>query len=210
MMPMESQMIINRPGNQLHGKAFENLIQRAQGCPVQNFNALFDLPQMYDDYGMQVQIKTVNEKRDRVDLADASRFWRNQQPIHLLVARYRQEGLVKVFHTIDEYLLGVSALREIKGKIPSWEVERVHDEVKSYRRGEHVAARGYAHSSLALLEATYGVPVVMLNAKIDSLSQRRIQCSVKLRDIEKFKIRMYTESYQGIRLPMSLVLDGQD
>ncbi len=197
-------METNRPGNQLHGKMFENIIQKAHGCPVQNFNSLFDLPAMYDDFGMLVQVKTIREGRDRIDCADASRFWRNQEPIHLFVGHYRHDGLIKVFYRVDEYMLGISALRKLKGRVPTWEVERVHAEVRSYPHGEHFEARDYAHSSIALLEATYGAPGIMLNAKVDDKTQRRIQCSILLRNLVEFKIREHTMVFLGHNLPFNL------
>ncbi len=203
------EMELNRPGNQLHGKAFEDLVQKAHGCSVQHFNGLFDLPAMYDDLRMQVQIKTVLAGRDRIDCADASRWWRNLEPIHLFVGNYRHDELTKVFFRVDEYILGVSALRKLKGQVPAWEVERVHAEVRTYPRGEHFEARNYAHSSLGVLETVYGISPMILNPKIDSKSQRRIQCSLRLRDLAEFKVGEYVIEFRGIRLPFTMESDVQ-
>lgn len=198
---------MDRPGNQLHGKVFENVVQTLHGCPIQYFGGIFDLPSMYDNYGMQVQIKTANEKRNRIDLADASRFWRNQNPIHLFLGIYEQNGLHKIFHTINEYIIGVRDLATLKGNIPSWEVERVHDTVKGYIVGHHEAARNFAHSSIGVLEARYGIPEIMLNAKVDSHSQRRIQCSVKLSAINPFLIRTHSETFMGKSMPITITVN---
>lgn len=203
-------MEATRPGNQLHGKVFENLVQAASGCPVQNFNALFDLPAMYDDYGMQVQVKTVNEDRNTIDLADASRFWRNDAPIHLIVGTYTQVGLSKVFYAISEYILGKNDLAVLKGKLPSWEVERMHSEVRSYKRGEHEMARSYAQATKDLLVATYGKTPAILRPKIDNQSQRRIQCSVKLADLDPYLFRVHQDEFRGIKLPLALTFTGDD
>lgn len=119
-------------------------------------------------------------------MADARRFFSNQKAFRLLVCRYKQTGKKKEFYEINEIFLTQEILTEIKGNIPYLEVEKFHNSLKDFPVGKHKEARDFAQNRKRELLENFTTSVI-LNPKIDSKNQRRLQCSLNLNDIyEKY------------------------
>lgn len=169
--------------NQLHGKNFEDLIKAAlfQGAAdrSRSVNSEFDIEGDFDRVlGLPSSIKTTSG--DTIGLADARRFWRNNSAYRMLVCSYTQEETAKLFHQVDEILLHGDMFPTLKGAISLEEITEIHNGfgIARFPRGTHDEARAWVKERLKTVQDRIGL--VVLNPKIDSKSQRRLQCSVSL------------------------------
>ena len=170
--------------NQLHGKKFEDLVK---GCGLfpgaadqsRSVTAGIDIEVRFDRVAhLPTSIKTTGS--NIVMLSDARRFWAIASPLRMLVGRYRQVTDRKIFETGHEFILLPDDLDALRSGLTQEEVRALHDGVSlaAFPRGQHVIARRWIQKRLVPLREVAG-PII-LNPKIDSAGQRRLQCSVSL------------------------------
>lgn len=172
--------------DQLHGKDFENWIKGAlfRGAPDHGRSGTseFDVEAEFDrTYFLATSIKaSKHTKSSIVHLSDAGRFWKNDKPFRMLVGLYRQLLDRKEFFEVHEFLLHGDMLNALKGELTYEEVHSFHRDIsiRNFPLGTHTQARLFARHRLTALKDRRGA--IVLNPKIDSKSQRRLQCSVKL------------------------------
>ena len=170
--------------NQLHGKKFEDFIKGCGRFPgasdaERSVTASFDIEARFDrKHGLPTSIKATGNSG--VALSDARRFWSLNEAFRMIVGVYRQEAEQKVFAQVHEFVLTPEMLLTLRGTVTLNEVTRLHEGIGSahFPVGDHVNARRWVKTELAMLRSTYGA--VKLNPKIDSKDQRRVQCSVPL------------------------------
>jgi len=210
--------------NQLHGKSFEReVITTCFGLTdeqVSGFSntAVFDIPfgitTCHHPAGEPVSIKTAAvlaaARAVTVCLSDARRVWSWNQPIILVVGLYDQINEVKRFHTVYEFhfQLTASERQRLYGQLTLQEVAHFHDMLKTFGKGAHKAASAWAKAhKIALQPKSTGA--IQLNAKIDSKSQRRLQCSAQLEQLvaacdDTRKFNSTTRGYRGLDLPFDV------
>lgn len=165
------------PESQQHGYIWEDCIKRdvyqiTQKIP---YTAKYDIPKEYNtrNQNENVSIKTTQMKS--VDMGDALRMYQNSEPTSLLVIRYTQVEEKKRLSEIvncqmpsKETLFGTVSLEEVqtldkmiksvpKGKPEEALLKQIHEYKDTLNKKS-----GYAH----------------LRPKLDSQSQRRLQCSI--------------------------------
>ena len=203
--------------SQFHGKTFESkVIETRFGLtsvetdkigPTEKFDIPFGTITCKHPEGTPVSIKTAAAKAALLSaiicLADARRVWEWTGPVILVVGLYSQLGANKHFHTVFEFFFELDELerKALYGSVTLQEVSEFHKGLTSFEKGRHVAARLWAKAHKANLTPKLGV--ISLNQKIDSKSQRRLQCSVKLASLNKAcaHTKMYQENYGGLALP---------
>jgi hypothetical protein len=167
------------------------------------YTARFDIPAHRDIYGkgMPTSIKSSKFKGQKtlVCLSDAVRICGlqdAQNTMRLVVALYKQQGQEKLVSEVREYLITPDEWRTLMGDVPVSVIEDFHD---SLAQKDHKKARATAKEKKQQIADDY--PSAMRwNAKIDSKNQRRLQCSVRLGDIEaamldKSRIRVFGQSF---------------
>lgn len=149
--------------------------------------ARFDLPAWRDPTGAGIPTSLKVAKRSssgrvKVDLADARRTvalgdlpW-----IRLVVGIYEQKGENKVIDEIREYLIPGELWSEAAGEVPLAMIHRFHNDLK---KGSHLEARALASSWKSKVTQHYP-GIIRWGAKIDSKSQRRLQCSIYLDELD--------------------------
>ena len=207
--------------SQQHGFIVEDLLKKefdpyagqAQGKqapPINSrYTARFDVPGNRDPYGqgLPTSIKTARftGPNSLVCLSDAVRIAGLMEvpKMRLLVALYQQEGQNKVFSEVREYLIEANEWKTLMGSVP---VDLIDDFHVALRAGDPSRARQVARQWKKRLSDEF--PSSMRwNPKIDSKTQRRLQCSVRLCDIEaaitdKARICVFGKP---ITLPQSVV-----
>jgi hypothetical protein len=171
--------------NQLHGKKFEDFVKGCGRFPGssdsgRSATASFDIETQFDrERGLPTSIKATGNSL--VGLSDARRFWGNNQSIRMIVGAYLQSADRKAFTVVHEFLLFPESLNELRGRITADEVQKLHEgiAVTRFPLGEERAARAWVQSAKREMLERSGL--VMLNPKIDSKGQRRVQCSVTLK-----------------------------
>ena len=105
--------------------------------------AKFDIESEFDkERNLDTSIKA--SKGLIIEMADARRFFSNNDPFRLLICRYKQTGNKKEFYEVHEIFLTQEILSDIKGNLPYLEVEGFHNSLKSFPLGKHKEARIFA------------------------------------------------------------------
>lgn len=174
--------------NQLHGKKFEDFIKACGLFPgasdaARTATAGFDIEARFDRVlGLPTSIKASGG--DTVALSDARRFFALDEDFRMIVGRYEQVDDQKVFANIHEFVLRRSELSELIGDLDFGAVEALHLGLllDKFPKGAHQAAREWAQQQKRQLSGRR--TSIVLNPKIDAKSQRRLQCSIHLRDLK--------------------------
>ena len=185
--------------SQSHGLEIERLIREEverfhlnwlpPQVPLESeHTARFDVPGYLDPYGQGIptSIKSVKLRgangaliclADATRIADLERF----EQTRLLLALYRQQGDEKVFQEVREYLITGEEWRRLSGGADPEEIMAFNQAIKQPDpdQARHVARQWKAH-----LARLYPDTVLRWNPKIDGGTQRRLQCSVSLRNLE--------------------------
>lgn len=193
--------------NQLHGKTIEDRVKSVYPGASEHKSSItahFDIEGVFDlEYSLPTSVKT--SKSDVIELADARRFLANEQPFRLLVFKYKQVAGNKVVQDVHEYLIDCETLQRLKGELNHEIVNNFHNHIMSYKVGEHLSARKYAREYNKMLKQGY-ISAIILNPKIDSKNQRRLQCSIKLSTLNEIvperSKKYYNDNYKGLLLPI--------
>lgn len=171
------------PG-QAHGKRFEDFVKACGLFPGSSDQGRsptsdFDIEAKFDRrLGLATSVKSTGS--EIVTLADARRFFAIAEPFRMIVGRYWQVDDTKEFREIHEFILTEASLTKVRGELNHAQITDFHNGLLlgSFPAGEHVAARAWAQERKRELAPVIGS--VVLNPKIDSKRQRRLQCSVSL------------------------------
>ena len=151
------------------------------------YTARFDVPGYADPEGRGIptSIKSAKLRHGNalVCLADAPRIADlvNFPLTRLLVALYEQQGNQKVFHEIREYQVTGPEWDRLLGGVPAEALMAFHQAI---RQPDAEQARRTARQWKQHLAQEFPDALIRWNPKIDSKNQRRLQCSVHLKDLE--------------------------
>lgn len=200
--------------DQMHGKTFENTVKGANGIFTnaasdrqRGPNDRFDVS-AEDDIAHGIPTSIKSSRRLSIALSDARRFWEsfNYAPYRMLIGLYRQEGAIKVFNEIHEVIVLPKHGNLLLGSISLAQIYNFHDGLREFEKGQHEEARAWANNYKISLEPKRGL--VVLNPKIDSGNQRRLQCSVDLRrliEIAPDDYQLHEESFGRLAFPFKIV-----
>jgi hypothetical protein len=200
--------------NQLHGKTFEDQIK---GCGMfagaadqsRSVTAGIDIEARFDRVmALPTSIKTSGSRT--ITLSDARRFWAINFDFRMLVGIYEQIDRQKHFGIIHEFFLTPETLSELRGSVMAAEIERLHFGIglAAFPAGQHIKAREWMAQELAAMAASQSR--IVLNPKIDSKEQRRLQCSVSLGELINVTQAygnhiVHTEHIGSLLLPIRLL-----
>ena len=191
--------------NQLHGKAFEKLILQYKfpACPTNlKSNLKFDVPKEYDkELGLNTAIKV--SCNNIIGLSDARSFWLIDEDVRFVIGLYQQLKNYKRFIKIYEVIISPENIKKLQGDIGFKEIESFHNKLLSFGRGRHDKARDYAKKVKKELQAK---SLIVLNPKIDSKIQRRLQCSVSLELLLQHAVSAeeFLVNYAGLAMPFKI------
>lgn len=172
--------------NQSHGELIEALLAQAlTGRPVpRSWTNAWDVDAVYDfRRGLNTSIKTMGVRGPYVEsatvaMSDARRIFSIQEPFRMLVAPYRQLGGIKQVDQIFEFFIQPWEMARLWGDLSYEEVNGFHEGLLGFGFGEHAQARSWARTQKSALVDRQSA--FILNPKIDSKAQRRLQCSLRL------------------------------
>jgi hypothetical protein len=199
--------------NQLHGKTIEDMIKSAfQGSSdcSRSVSSRFDIEAIFDkDLHLNTSIKA--SKKDNIELADARRFFENKDGFRLIICRYQQKGKMKVFNEIHEIFIDNHILDYLKGDMTYEVIVNYHEMLKSFPVGKHTEARIFAKEHKQVLQSTYSSNII-LNPKIDSKNQRRLQCSMNINHLYSAfpdSYIIHKDNYKVLGLPISIFSEAR-
>lgn len=193
--------------NQLHGKTYEDYIKasfRWSADCARKPSSIWDIENTYDkQYNLPTSIKCT--KNNIVCLSDARRFWEISNDYRMLIAIWKQSNDVKIFYKLYEFLICNDEHKRLLNNITKKDIYDFHNNLLEYKFGYHVEARQYAKSVKNKLQQYSDI---ILNPKIDSQTQRRLQCSIKidtlLNNIKKYTIYNDGDYYNNIPIFLTI------
>ena len=171
---------------QSHGLVFEKWIRDTffDGYTPPGYTQKWDIPA---DKNLRQGGIPVNPKaakyRTPVDLGDALRQYDIAEPFILVIGYWQQDGDDKRFVNIVAPLVDPAAWRKLWGPVTRADLEHLDAVIKD-RSLSPAEARQQAQAIKTAPPFTQSVIVV--NPKIDSKTQRRLQCSLRFEDVFKF------------------------
>lgn len=199
---------MSKSNNQLHGKRIEDQIKSVfpgSSDHSRSVASLFDIEDIFDkECNLNTSVKASGS--DTICLADARRFFEHDESFRLLVCRYKQIDDIKSFKLFQEVIMDENVLNYLRGNLPYQVVSDYHENIKMFPRGQEVQARIYAKNQKKILTETY-TSNLKLNAKIDSNNQRRLQCSLNIKDLyDAFpeNVIVHTDRYKGLIFPLNI------
>lgn len=186
---------------QQHGLAFETWIRDTffDGYAPPGYTQKWDIPAEANlrHGGVPVNPKAA-KYRTPVDLGDALRQYDITEPFILAVGYWVQEGDEKRFVNIVAPRIDPDAWRRLWGPVTRADLERLDAVIKN-RSLTYREARKQAQAIKDAPPFTHAV--IVMNPKIDSKGQRRLQCSLRSDDLYQ---HLAPEAHTGVQKTPSL------
>lgn len=171
---------------QRHGLVFEEWIDDTffDGYRPPSYTQKWDIPASANKRfgGIPVNPKAT-KYRTPVDLGDALRQFDIAEPFMLVIGYWRQEGDEKRFVNIVAPRIAPADWRKLWGPVTRADLERLDAVIKD-RSLTPPQARAAALKMKR--EPPFTQCVFVLNPKIDSKTQRRLQCSLRFDDVFRY------------------------
>lgn len=173
---------------QAHGNSYESdVIMERTGYTKDEYDALkgggytdeFDLVNgLIVDYNGSVKSTGSNT----VDCADIQKKMEHTE-YNLIVGQYDQVGDSKVFHTEYEFYITPADYGVLWGKMKREHIDAFVGYVKSIPKGKEAQQETKVARKVFKEEIEDKQALYTINAKVDSKSQRRVQCSLKISEL---------------------------
>ena len=170
---------------QEHGLVFEQWVRDTffDGYRPRSYTQAWDIPAAVNKNFGGVPVNPKAAKLGTpVDLGDALRQFRIDEPFVLVVGFWRQEGDEKRFANIISPRIDPATWKKLWHPITLADVQKLDAVIKdrSLTPAEARAAAQKIKSSPPFTQA-----IMVVNPKIDSATQRRLQCSLRFEDVFK-------------------------
>lgn len=170
---------------QRHGLVFEEWVRNTffDGYRPSTYTQKWDIPASVNQHfgGVPVNPKAVKYGTP-VDLGDALRQFKIAEPFILVIGFWRQDDDVKRFVNIVSPRIAPETWKKLWGPVTLADLERLDAVVKD-------KSLTPAQARVAALKIKNAPPftesIIVVNPKIDSKTQRRLQCSLRFDDVFK-------------------------
>ena len=115
-----------------------------------------------------------------IEFGSIERIFENKSSYLLVLIGYEQIGNIKKTKFSDVLYIQKEEMKSLKGKLDSNIITDLCNTIKTFKEGKHVEARKWATEQKAIYNND---TIYDIRFKIDSKTQRRIQCALKLKDI---------------------------
>lgn len=200
---------------QIHGNLFEDKIifqhsgltkKQYQELPGNSYTSSFDVTKGIESQS-NISIKTAKETKG-IGCGDILRFVDHchNSDFTIIVGCWKQINPThKKFYEILEFSITPDLRHTICGNLTVENLKPFVDYVKSIPPGKDAQLRNKTvwKEKRQELYDLYSPSLLRIDAKIDSKSQRRVQCSLVIDEMIRAQIpyTKYTKEYKGIELP---------
>ena len=171
---------------QSHGLVFEQWVCNTffDGYRPQNYTQKWDIPAAANQHHGGVPVNPKATKFGApVDLGDALRQFAVDEPFILVVGFWQQEGGDKRFVNIVAPRIEPAAWKKIWGPVTLADLQRLDGVIKD----KSLTPEQARAAAQAIKNAPpFTQAIIDVNPKIDSKTQRRLQCSVRFADVFKY------------------------
>ena len=170
---------------QNHGVVFEQWIRDTffESYKPESYTQKWDIPAKANKKfgGIAVNPKATKYK-GAVDMGDALRQFDIDEPFWLVIGYWQQEGENKRFVNVVAQRIEPADWRKLWGDLDRADLERLDAVIKA--TPDYKEARVLAQAIKR--EPKFKTSIITLNPKIDSKSQRRLQCSLSWSKVFKY------------------------
>jgi len=170
---------------QRHGLVFETWVRDTffDGYRPERYTQKWDIPAAANlrHGGIPVNPKAV-KYGSPVDLGDALRQFDLAEPFMLVIGFWRQDGPEKRFVNVVAPRIPPDLWRKLWGPIARVDLERLDAVIK-----DRTLTPAQARAAAARIKNAppFTEAIIVVNPKIDSKTQRRLQCSLRFNDVFK-------------------------
>jgi len=166
---------------QNHGFIFENWVKNILGVKelAYNYTQKWDIPGE-----MPVSVKCMG-LANALEFGSTMRIWEIDEPFTLVVGRWQQVGFKKVIRSIDEIDITPEILKAMRGGITLEEIKDLDKKIKKFPAGKDGQRQGIEFAKEWKAERKDRMGLLTITHKIDSKSQRRIQCNLNYKNYIK-------------------------
>jgi len=192
----------------MHGVVWEDVIKATRfftgaSNRTRSNTSIFDIESEFDRRGrLPTNIKST--KTATICLADARRFVSIECGYRMVVGCYTQEATTKSFTHVYEFIMTKEGHKALIGALTPDFVECFHNIISVKSLPNYADARLIA-SCINKVSFLTDLTDLSLNPKIDSKSQRRLQCSVSIDTMKKHSTwNEFREDYADLVLPFKI------
>lgn len=127
-------------------------------------------------------VKSFQFTGNRIEFGSIENIFSINNNFFLVLIGWEQFNDIKKVVFSDVLLITQKQLTKMKGMLSITELKKLSDILRSYKKGEHEEAREWYKS---IKESYEDKTLFNINFKVDSGTQRRIQCSLDLRKLYK-------------------------
>lgn len=203
---------------QQHGLFLEDrIIFELTNLTKNEYNQVYDLPYnskydllSHEKYKIKNPISIKTTKSDNIGCGDLQRFVSclRTDSFKMLVGQYKQIGTKKQFFRIIEFDFNPKHSSLILGNVPCFELDNYCSFIKSIEPGKSVQLKSNPiwKNKLQRLNEKFDLGLLKINTKIDSKSQRRVQCSLSISELvySKIPLTIHKLNYLGVNLPIEI------
>ncbi len=171
---------------QRHGVVFEQWVRDTffDAYEPLSYTQKWDIPAEANTKHGGVPVNPKATKyRTPVDLGDALRQFDIDEPFLFIIGFWVQEEHGKRMVNILPALVPAATWRDLWGPVTRADIERLDALIKDRALG-HEEARRLAQEMKS--QPPFSESVIVFNPKIDSKTQRRLQCSLRFEDVFKY------------------------
>lgn len=172
---------------QSHGFAFENRVKSLLGVTEEkSYTSKWDI-------GSNISVKFISST-GTVDMGSAVRIYESLENPgwKMILGRHVDKVCVDVF----ELEFTPEICEKLKGDFTSRDILAFDEAIKSFEVGRHVEAREFAKLWKAHMKKRMGL--LTIQPKIDSRSQRRVQCGINRTNLQKLFNLTTSETFKSL------------
>lgn len=163
---------------QNHGFIFESWVKEVLGVTklASNYTQKWDIPGE-----IPISVKCMG-LTNALEFGSTVRIWKINRPFTLILARWEQINDKKLIRSIDEIKITLDKLEQMKGTISIEEIEDFDKIIKRFPAGKEGQKEGIIFAKSWKSERKKRMGLLTITHKIDSKTQRRIQCNLNYKN----------------------------
>lgn len=166
---------------QNHGFIFENWVKEILGVK----NLAYNYTQKWDIQGKKpISVKCMGLK-NALEFGSAVRIFEINEPFTIVIGRWKQFGQNKIMQSIDEITIDLEILSKMRGEITLDELRDFDKKIKLFPPGKIGQQQGIEFAKKWKNEHKNKLGLLTITHKIDSKSQRRVQCNMNYNNYVK-------------------------